>query len=89
MAQREWQQLELRLPIAGDVAVVYETSPTSAPHRKASRPEVSLLGNAALLAEVLGHSTEPACDTLTTAYGSLRRLSQAHPPDLRVGRGGA
>jgi DNA repair protein RadC len=83
MTRREWQQLELHLPVAGDVGAAYETRPSRAAYWPASRPEVSSLSDAALLAEVLGSSTEDTCNTLIAIHGSLRRLSHVHPADLR------
>jgi DNA repair protein RadC len=83
MARREWQQLELCLPVAGDVGTAYEATATRTSPRPPSRPDLSVLTDAALLSEVLGPSTATACDTLTTTYGGLRRVSQAHPADLR------
>ncbi len=81
----EWQQLELHLPTVGDVHREYAPTTTtrSFPAPRSYQPEPRELTDAALLATLLGASTEDACEALTATYGSLRRLSQAHPADLR------
>ena len=83
---REWQQLELRLPVAGDVGAAYGPPRTCQPSHRSRRsldPDLPLLSDAALLTALLGSFTEQTVAGLITTYGSLRKLSQAHPADLR------
>ena len=81
----DWQQLELCLPTVGDVPHEYAPASIarSSPEPGSYQPEPRELTDAALLAALLGASTERACDALTATYGSLRKLSEAHPADLR------
>jgi DNA repair protein RadC len=84
MARREWHQLELRLPVAGDVSATYETAPP--PRRRSSPqpiPDPATLSDSALLTSLFGPNAERICETLTNSYRGLRSLSLAHPADLR------
>ena len=84
----EWTQLELPLPVVGDVEHEYAPTITATraipnPSRPSFAAEPADLSDAALLTTLLGPSSELACEKLAVTYGSFRRLSQAHPADLR------
>jgi len=58
MAGREWQQLELPLPVAGDAGATYGsvTPPRQSPRQLDADP--AILGDAALLTSFLGSRVE-------------------------------
>lgn len=80
---REWQQLELCLPIVNDVHQEYAATTSRSFPKPRSEPDPVDLTDAALLTALLGPATEFACNALIATYGSLRQLSQTHPADLR------
>lgn len=82
---RDWQQLELCLPIVGDVHQEYAPTSSRSIPKPQRESDPDRLTDAALLTTILGPSTKSARNALLASYGSLRRLSQAHRIDrLRV-----
>jgi DNA repair protein RadC len=81
MARREWQQLELRLPMVCDAAD--DTLRRDPPSLRLARKAASEMLDVELLTVLLGPSQEALCARLKATYGTLRSIARVHPADLR------
>lgn len=79
----DWQQLDLRLPIARDAEPTPSAQRRPSPSPAAARRDPAAMTNTELLVAVLGPSREAICAELAATYPTFRTLAGVHPADLR------